>query len=66
VLRRRGWDELVGYREHAPDVELAHPTPEHLRPIFVAAGAAAEDERVSFPTTGWEWGTISRRSVQFG
>jgi len=65
VLERRDWDALVDYRERAPQLALAHPTEEHLRPVLVAAGAGA-DEPVSFALTGWELGSLSRRSVQFG
>lgn len=65
VLTRRDWDALIDYRNRAPQLALAHPSEEHLRPVLVAAGAAA-DERVRFPLEGWELGSLSRRSVQFG
>jgi len=65
VLARRDWDALIDYRERAPALGLAHPTEEHLRPILVAAGAAADDE-VRFVHEGWEYGSLSRRTVQFG
>jgi 4,5-DOPA dioxygenase extradiol len=65
VVARRDWDGLVTYPEHAPGLRFAHPTDEHLRPLVVAAGAAA-GESTRFVLEGWEFGTISRRSVQFG
>lgn len=65
VLSRRDWDALVDYRSRAPQLALAHPTEEHLRPLLVVAGAAA-DEPVRFTLEGWEMGSLSRRSVQFG
>lgn len=65
VLRRRDFDALVDYESRAPHLSLAHPTEEHLRPVLVAAGAGA-DETVSFALEGWELGSLSRRSVQFG
>jgi 4,5-DOPA dioxygenase extradiol len=65
VLERRDLDALLDYERRSPDVEEAHPTREHFRPLLVAAGAGAEDG-VTFPVTGWEMGSISRRSAQFG
>lgn len=34
---------LLAYREQAPGAELAHPTDEHLLPLYVAMGAAGAD-----------------------
>jgi len=36
----RDVDALLHYRQHAPDGVRAHPTEEHLLPLFVALGAA--------------------------
>jgi len=53
--------------ERAPGWLLAHPTPEHYRPLLVALGAASADvTKVRFPITGFEFGNLSRRSVEFG
>lgn len=63
------WDTatLRGYRSTAPHVKLAHPTAEHFTPLLIAAGAAdAGSHAVHFPITGFEYGSISRRCVQFG
>jgi 4,5-DOPA dioxygenase extradiol len=65
VLIKKDWDRLMQYPTAAPAVNVAHPTAEHLRPILVAAGAAADDE-VKFVLEGWEYGSLSRRTVQFG
>jgi 4,5-DOPA dioxygenase extradiol len=65
VLVDRDWDMLMKYPTLGPAIQIAHPTAEHLRPILVAAGAAADDD-VSFVLEGWEYGSLSRRSVQFG
>lgn len=34
------WDRLLDYRQQAPNARLAHPTEEHLMPLFVAAGSS--------------------------
>ncbi len=56
---------LARWQHVAPSPPLAHPTDEHLRPLFVCAGAG-----VGLPITwaleGFEHGNTSRRCVQFG
>ena len=60
-------DELLAWRSQGPHARRAHPTPEHLDPLFVVAGAASiYDHAVGFPVRGFEHGTLSRRCVQFG
>jgi 4,5-DOPA dioxygenase extradiol len=49
----------------SPEGRRAHPTPDHYLPLLYAAGAAG-DERVSYPITGFDLGSLSMRSVLFG
>jgi 4,5-DOPA dioxygenase extradiol len=65
TLPRRDTEELLSYRTRAPGVQLALPTHEHFVPVVVAKGAAL-DEPVHFPITGFAWGPMTKRSVQFG
>ena len=37
-------EDLLAYREKAPEAAHAHPTEEHLLPLFVALGAATKGE----------------------
>ena len=67
VLADAELDDLLQWRTKGPDPRLAHPTPEHLDPLFVLAGAASlYDHAVGFPIRGFEHGTLSRRCIQFG
>ena len=67
VLARRNMDELLDYRARAPGVRLALPTHEHFVPVVAAAGSAADDDGpVAFPITGYNFGSLTKRSVQFG
>jgi 4,5-DOPA dioxygenase extradiol len=60
-------EELLQWRTTGPSARLAHPTPEHLDPLFVVAGAASlYDHSVGFPLRGFEHGTLSCRCIQFG
>lgn len=58
-------DTLAAVRERAPALRRAHPTEEHLLPLFVAVGAAADGRRdVRFPVEGFELGSLSRLSIE--
>lgn len=64
-LEARQWQALCQWRT-APGASKSVPTPDHLLPLFVAMGASDDGERVTFPVTGFEFGSFSHRSVQFG
>jgi 4,5-DOPA dioxygenase extradiol len=67
ALARRDVDALLDWRRRAPAPARAHPTAEHLTPLFVVLGAGAEERgAVRFPVTGFEAGSVSRRCVQIG
>lgn len=63
-LQAHDVDELLAYRERAPDLQLAHPTVDHFLPLLVALGAARGGD-ATFPIEGWEYGSLSRLAVQF-
>ena len=67
VLARQDVDALLDYRHRAPGVRLALPTHEHFVPVVAALGAAVDrPDAVTFPITGFAYGSMTRRSVQFG
>jgi len=43
---------LLDYRQQAPDAVRAHPSDEHLQPLYVALGAAGDDPHVERLHTG--------------
>lgn len=61
------YEELMDYRRLAPDAHLAHPTDEHLLPLFVAAGAGASDGQARGRSLhrGWTLGSLSMASYSF-
>lgn len=58
-------ESLVGYRELAPNAARAHPTDEHLLPLFVAYGAAGEHPRVETIVEGYEGSALALHSWMF-
>jgi 4,5-DOPA dioxygenase extradiol len=45
---------------------MSHPTPDHYLPLLYAAGATDDGDAVSYPTSGWDAGSLSMRSVRWG
>ena len=67
AFARRDVDALTRYRQSAPGVAESLPSHEHFVPALVAAGASLDaTEAVTFPITGWAYGSGTKRSIQFG
>jgi len=62
ALARRDVDGLIDFRR-APSARYAHPTTEHLAPLFVTLGAGGADAAMATPITGY-WMGLSKRSIQ--
>lgn len=58
-------EALRGYRSLAPDAVRAHPTEEHLLPLFVALGAAEHGHRHERLHSGVSYGVIGMDSYLF-
>jgi 4,5-DOPA dioxygenase extradiol len=60
-------EELMNYRQLAPHARLAHPTDEHLLPLFVAMGAGAHVEKARGVCLhrGWTHGSLSMAAYRF-
>lgn len=59
-------DKLFEYREHAPHAERAHPTEEHLLPLFAALGAAGAQPKVRHVHDGVTYGILAMDIFAFG
>jgi 4,5-DOPA dioxygenase extradiol len=57
---------LLSLYPDSADAKLAHPTAEHWLPLIYALGAADENDRIRFPTEGFDWGSLSMRNIIFG
>ncbi|HWU78056.1 MAG TPA: class III extradiol ring-cleavage dioxygenase [Rhodanobacter sp.] len=58
-------DALLDYRRQAPFAERAHPTDEHLLPLFVALGAAGADGRAQRIDAGIDLGLLAMDIYRF-
>jgi 4,5-DOPA dioxygenase extradiol len=65
-IRGGSYEDLLDYRRLAPHAELAHPTDEHLLPLFVAAGAGGSDAPGLGLHRGWTYGSLSMAAYAFG
>jgi 4,5-DOPA dioxygenase extradiol len=62
-------EELMNYRQLAPHSQLAHPTDEHLLPLFVAMGAGSGGSEKTCGQSlhrGWTHGSLSMAAYRFG
>lgn len=62
ALRQRDGASLAQLPE-TPQGRLAHPTPDHWLPLLYAFGASREDDEVTFPVEGFDFGSLSMRAV---
>lgn len=64
ALTRGDVDELAAYATKAPGMPYAHPTVEHLSPLFVTLGASTAPELAPEVRIDGFWMGLSKRSVQ--
>ncbi len=66
ILMSKNWGPIFHYKMQAPHFSQNHPTDEHFRPLLLILGTA-HDQRgtIRFPITGFDYGSLSRRSIQF-
>ncbi len=57
-------DALLDFRNRAPGVRYAHPTVEHLTPLFVVLGAAEQPDAPPLTRIDGYWFGLAKRSVQ--
>jgi 4,5-DOPA dioxygenase extradiol len=65
-VAKRDVDALTKYRSTAPNAARAVPTDEHFAPLFVILGATDEGDRMETVHEGFQYGTLSTRSLAFG
>jgi 4,5-DOPA dioxygenase extradiol len=66
ALQQHDNETLLSLWPGTADAQRAHPTADHWLPLIYAAGAADESDEVTFPTEGFDLGSLSMRNVVFG
>lgn len=66
LLQSRNDRPLVDYESLGRDALLAAPTPDHYLPLLYVLGSRKAEDKVTFPVEGFDGGSISMLSVQFG
>ena len=64
-LETRDIDALIDWQSQAPHARRAHPTVEHLMPLFVAWGAAGPHARAYDLHRTWQYGSMALHSFAF-
>ena len=64
ALARGDVDALSDYHHQAPGMPYAHPTVEHLTPLFVTLGAATDPSEAGQQVIDGFWLGLSKRSLQ--
>lgn len=59
ALERGDMDTIARWEQDAPFARQAHPTVEHLMPLFVAAGAATPGTRATVLHRSHEYGSLA-------
>jgi 4,5-DOPA dioxygenase extradiol len=57
---------LINYQSLGRDAMLSAPTPDHYLPLLYVIAQAREGDEVSFPTEGFDGGSISMLAIQIG
>lgn len=64
AMARGDVDTLMNYRDLAPGMPYAHPTVEHLSPLFVTLGAASDPGSAPDVVIDGYWMGLAKTSVQ--
>jgi len=65
MLAARDWDALLDWQQRAPHARHAHPTAEHLMPLFIALGAAGATPQVRTIHRSHELGSLALDAFAF-
>ncbi len=65
MLSAHDFDAQLDWQQRAPQARRAHPTVEHLMPLFVALGAAGETPEVRTIHRSHQFGSLALDAFAF-
>jgi 4,5-DOPA dioxygenase extradiol len=65
ALRRHDLPALFDWQRQAPQAARAHPSPEHLLPLYVALGAAGNNTRAQLVFSDYQLGALALDAFRF-
>jgi 4,5-DOPA dioxygenase extradiol len=65
ALENHDLPALLDWRQRAPHAARAHPSPEHLLPLFVALGAAGENAAVEIEHRDFQLAALALDAFAF-
>ena len=66
LVAARDLDAIVAYERLGEDATLSAPTPDHFLPLVYVLALVHEGEPTSFPTEGFDGGSVSMLSLKVG
>lgn len=66
AIERRDLADLCTFPDRPGEARIAHPTPEHLLPLFVALGAGWATNQSARLHGSWSYGSLSMSAYAFG
>jgi 4,5-DOPA dioxygenase extradiol len=66
LLTNKNDKKLIDYEKLGNDAMLAAPTPDHYLPLLYVIALCRGDDRISFPVSGFDGGSISMLALQIG
>jgi 4,5-DOPA dioxygenase extradiol len=66
LIARSDHAPLINYETLGRDAVLSAPTPDHYLPFLYVLGIRSPNEPASFPVEGFDGGSISMLTIQFG
>ncbi len=66
LISNEDHEPLIKYENLGRDAVLSVPTPEHYLPLLYVLALQTNEDRVTFPVSGFDGGSISMTAVQIG